>query len=120
MCGERTALCTNCFAHLTRSTPASGTTSTRSAAKGSSPSRNRRVPFPSALRPHLDRIGPDIFPIIIHDGLRMEHAGSGGMPVFRDLGAYGKEACKMTKNKVVHHKRHYRKLLAWFECPIGH
>jgi hypothetical protein len=39
---------------------------------------------------------------------------------FRDLGAYGKESCKMSKNKVVHHKTHYRKLLTWFECLIGH
>ena len=48
------------------------------------------------------------------------HAWGGGTAVFRDLGAYGKESCRMSKNKVVHHKGHYRKLLQWFECPIGH
>ena len=26
------------------------------------------------------------------------------MAVFQDLGAYGKETCKMSENKVVHHK----------------
>jgi hypothetical protein len=26
----------------------------------------------------------------------------------QDLAAYGKETCKMSENKVVHHKRHYR------------
>ena len=31
--------------------------------------------------------------------------------VFRDLGAYGKETCKMSENKVVHHNRHWTKPL---------
>jgi hypothetical protein len=39
---------------------------------------------------------------------------------FRDLGAYGKESWEMSENKVVHHNGHYRKLLTWFECLIGH
>ena len=30
-----------------------------------------------------------------------------GTPVFRDSGAYGKEECKMSENKVVHHNPHY-------------
>ena len=50
MCGERTALPTSCFAHSTRSTPASGTTSTRSVANWSSPPPSRRVPFPRRRR----------------------------------------------------------------------
>jgi hypothetical protein len=33
--------------------------------------------------------------------------------VFRDLGAYGKERCKMSENKVVHHNQHYGNLLVW-------
>ena len=40
---------TSCFAHSTRSTPASGPTSTRAAANGSYPSPGRRVPFPPAV-----------------------------------------------------------------------
>jgi hypothetical protein len=40
---------------------------------------------------------------------------SGGLPAaFLDLGAYGNETWKMSENKVVHHNRHYRKLLPWF------
>ena len=35
------------------------------------------------------------------------------LAAFRDLGAYGKETCKMSKNKVVHHNEPYRQLLAW-------
>jgi hypothetical protein len=42
------------------------------------------------------------------------------LAVFRVLGAYGKERYKMSENKAVHHKTHFRKLLAWLECPIGH
>jgi hypothetical protein len=42
------------------------------------------------------------------------------MSGFPGLGPYGKEECKMFENQVGHHKAHYRKLLAWFECPIGH
>ena len=37
--------------------------------------------------------------------------GEAGVPGFRGI---RKEECKMSENKVVHHKTHYRKLLVWF------
>ncbi len=37
--------------------------------------------------------------------------GVGARRFSKDIGAYGKEECKMSENQVVHHKTHYRKLL---------
>jgi len=42
------------------------------------------------------------------------------MAVLLDLAAYGKETWKMSENKVVHHKTHYRKLLPQLQCSMRH
>jgi hypothetical protein len=119
VCGERTALWTSCFAppgpHRPRVLPAPAQWPTDPPLPLALRERGE-IPFPpmAALRPQPDRIGLDIFPVIIinvhmnvHDGLPMKPAGcANGCPQRGGSGCWGSMERKVAIRSALCHQLH--------------